>query len=192
MSHRTTIATATLLGVICLLTYLLTRSMSYDDFDSYNFGLAVTQFDLSLQQPQPPGFPLYILVAQGINAVIQNPLISLTTLSALTGALAVVALFFIGTKIFYSPLTAFFVALIFGMMPIQWLTSVKALSDSAGVMTSLVAILLLWVGLMDTPTNHVENGDAKKSPLHKVGRGFRGGDKRLFIIGAFALGLSLG
>ncbi len=192
MSHRTTIATATLLGVICLLTYLLTRSMSYDDFDSYNFGLAVTQFDLSLQQPQPPGFPLYILVAQGINAVIQNPLISLTTLSALTGALAVVALFFIGTKIFYSPLTAFFVALIFGMMPIQWLTSVKALSDSAGVMTSLVAILLLWVGLVDTPTNHVENGDAKKSPLHKVGRGFRGGDKRLFIIGAFALGLSLG
>ncbi len=188
MSHRTTIITATLLGVICLLAYLLTRSMSYDDFDSYNFGLAVENFDLSLQQPQPPGFPLYILSAQGLNAVIQNPLISLTTLSAITGALAVVALFFIGKHIFQSPHTAFFVALIFAMMPIQWLTSVKALSDSAGVMTSLGAILLLWIGLMPI----IPKDTIYRVPTDSVGRGFRGGDKRLLIIGAFALGMSMG
>ncbi len=113
MTKRITLVYALALCLIFGIAYLVTRSISYDDFDSYNFGLAVTRFDLSLQQPQPPGFPLYILTAQGLNSLIQNPLSSLTTLSALTGMLAVVIIFFIGVTVFQSPTTAFLIALIF-------------------------------------------------------------------------------
>jgi len=38
-----------------LLLYLPFRSISLDDFDSYSFALALEDFDLTLQQPQPPG-----------------------------------------------------------------------------------------------------------------------------------------
>lgn len=203
MTKRITLVYVLALCLIFGIAYLVTRSVSYDDFDSYNFGLAVTRFDLSLQQPQPPGFPLYVLTAQGLNSLIQNPLSSLTTLSAITGMVTVMLLFFIGVTLFQSPTTAFLIALIFGLMPIQWLTSVKALSDSAGLMMAMLAILLIWVGLVSVaknnrsshknrrvmiyhdPTNHIHIEE--KSPLHVMGRGFRGG-----VIGAFALGLSLG
>jgi len=166
MKNRIIIAYAILLAVISIIAYFSTRSMSYDDFDSYNFGLAVEKFDLSLQQPQPPGFPLYILIAQGLNKVIQNPLISLTTLSAISGMLAVVSLFLLGISLFKSAHIAFFLALIFAMLPIQWLTSVKALSDSSGVMASLLSILLFWIGFM--------------------------GKKWAFVAGSLVLGMSLG
>ncbi|MCL4252411.1 MAG: hypothetical protein KJ043_01365 [Anaerolineae bacterium] len=192
MTKRITLVYTLALCLIFSIAYLSTQSISYDDFDSYNFGLAVTRFDLSLQQPQPPGFPLYILTAQGLNSVIQNPLSSLTILSAITGMFAVLMVFFIGITVFQSPITAFLIALIFGLMPIQWLTSVKALSDSAGLMMALLAILLLYISITPrrgmnhhAPTNHINIEE--KSPLHVMGRGFRGG-----VIGAFALGLSLG
>lgn len=201
MTKRITLVYTLALCLIFSIAYLTTQSISYDDFDSYNFGLAVTRFDLSLQQPQPPGFPLYILTAQGLNSIIQNPLSSLTILSAITGMFAVLMVFFIGITVFQSPITAFLIALIFGLMPIQWLTSVKALSDSAGLMTALLAILLLYISItprrgvmVHAPTNHHENishVDAinrLRTPLAILGKGFRGG----VIIGAFALGLSLG
>jgi len=166
MKNRIIIAYAILLGMVSIIAYISTRSISYDDFDSYNFGLAVEKFDLSLQQPQPPGFPLYVITAQGLNKIIQNPLISLTTLSAISGMVAAVSLFFLGIHLFKSPHTAFFLALIFAMFPIQWLTSVKALSDSSGVMASLLSILFIWMGLM--------------------------GKKWAFVAGSLVLGMSLG
>lgn len=180
MINRLPVGYATALCLILGIAYFTTRSISYDDFDSYNFGLAVTRFDLSLQQPQPPGFPLYILTAQGLNSLIHNPLLSLTTLSAIAGVLVVVIIFFIGTSIFQSSTTAFLIALIFGLMPIQWLTSVKALSDSAGLMTALMAIWMIWtIFPIDQHHPSPENRRIYHAP------------KRL-IIGAFVLGLSLG
>ncbi len=71
-------------------------------------------------------------------------------------------------------------------------------------MTALLAIWLIWMGILlgiknkrsshkhhrdgiyPAPTNHINIEE--KSPLHAMGRGFRGG----VVIGTFALGLSLG
>ncbi|MGB9873068.1 MAG: hypothetical protein ACPLYD_15605, partial [Anaerolineae bacterium] len=53
--HTGRIVPALFLLAVFLPLYLAFRSASLDDFDSYSFTLALRQFSLDLQQPQPPG-----------------------------------------------------------------------------------------------------------------------------------------
>ena len=84
--------TPILLAIATLLLYVPFRSISLDDFDSYSFALALDRFDLGLQQPQPPGFPVYIFLGRILYRVTGNPTSTLTLLSALSGV-GVAALF---------------------------------------------------------------------------------------------------
>ncbi|HNT73603.1 MAG TPA: hypothetical protein PKH77_01150 [Anaerolineae bacterium] len=77
---------ALLLATLCL--YGTFRSCSLDDFDAYSFILALDDFNLTLQQPQPPGFPVYIALARALRALTGNALSALTWLSAISGAAA--------------------------------------------------------------------------------------------------------
>jgi 4-amino-4-deoxy-L-arabinose transferase-like glycosyltransferase len=132
-----------LLAVLPL--YLAFRSISLDDFDSYSFALALTEFDLALQQPQPPGFPLYIAMGRACAALLPAPVTALTTLSALSGAAAVLMVYGIGRNLDPDhPLTGLLGALCFALAPMSWLTAEKALSDMPGLMWTLLS-MALWL-----------------------------------------------
>jgi len=125
-----------------LLLYLPFRSISLDDFDSYSFALALEDFDLTLQQPQPPGFPVYIALARALYAIWPRGVTALTSLSALSGAMATFLVYRLGKLVDPGrPLTAAFGALLFALVPVSWLTSVKALSDMPGL---AITLLSLW------------------------------------------------
>ncbi len=167
--------------MVALALYLPTRSASLDDFDSYSFVLALRHFDLALQQPQPPGFPVYVGLGRLFNLAFPDPRAALTTLSAVSGAAAVAAVVWLGQMAFRRPsggkaragrwahaapdAAALLAGLLFTVLPIQWLTAGKALSDAPGLAVSLGALALVWAGRRDG---------------------------RLFIAGAALLGLSLG
>ncbi len=138
--HRTLAWTLLIIG-LCL--YAPFRSISLDDFDAYSFALALEQFDLALQQPQPPGFPIYVGLARGFYNLTADPVAALTWVSALSGVAALLLIYKIGRQFDPArPFTGVAAALWLGLTPLAWLTAEKALSDAAG----LAGILLpLWL-----------------------------------------------
>ena len=46
--------------VVCTAAYFLTRTPALDEWDSVQFALGVSNFNLWRHQPHPPGYPLYL------------------------------------------------------------------------------------------------------------------------------------
>ncbi|MBN2007182.1 MAG: DUF2723 domain-containing protein [Anaerolineae bacterium] len=140
------------LAAVLLCLYGAFRSVSLDDFDSYSFALALDRFDLASQQPQPPGFPVYIFLGRCLRAFTGDAVSALTWLSVLSGALAALAVFAIGVAIASSSgkqaassgfCAALLASLLVALVPMGWLTACKALSDSLGLAMILLALWLL-------------------------------------------------
>ncbi|HEU5423095.1 MAG TPA: glycosyltransferase family 39 protein, partial [Nitrolancea sp.] len=138
------VALALGLGLAAALLYLSRRSISLDDFDSVSFALALRDFNLFVQQPQPPGFPVYVALGRALLRLHADPRWALVTLSALSGGAAVSATFGLGYLLSGGRRAAgLAAALLLGLMPLFWLSSEKALSDVPALAGLLVAILLL-------------------------------------------------
>lgn len=139
-----------LLVAFTLPLYVAFQSVSLDDFDSYSFALALGDFDLVLQQPQPPGFPVYVLLGRLLLALTHGPTAALTLLSALSGTLIALLTHELGRATSPRPsLTGVGAAMLVGLLPMGWLTAEKALSDAPGMALTLLAIWLLWRGRED-------------------------------------------
>ena len=124
--------------LLTLVVYLAGRSASLDDWDSVNFAKALYQFDIRLQQPHPPGYPAYVVLARLLFAFAHEPLAALTLLSAICGALCVVALYALATDLGFG-----WVALPLAAMPLFWLNSDMAMTDVPGLLFAVVAVWLL-------------------------------------------------
>jgi hypothetical protein len=139
-----------LILIVFLALYLPFRSSSLDDFDSYSFALALDRFSLDLQQPQPPGFPVYIYLGRLLCSLTADETAALTLLSALSGIGIVLLIFELGLALRKrQPAGGAFASLLLGFTPMAWLTAEKALSDAPGLAFTLVALLLLWKGRDD-------------------------------------------
>jgi hypothetical protein len=125
-----------------LILYLAFQSIGLDDFDSFSFVLALTHYDIQLQQPHPPGFPVYIALGRLVQTVISDPQSALTMISAICGAVAMAALAWIGAQLF-SLRAGILAALWMMVLPGFWLTSEIALSDVPGVAFVLLTGLSL-------------------------------------------------
>lgn len=134
--------------VAALILYLSFQSTSLDDFDSGSFALALDHFDIALQQPHPPGFPVYIAAGRLLYAITGNRLLSLTLLSAISGAIAVGTLAWLGAEAGQRH-AGLLAALWLMVLPGFWLTSEIALSDIPGVALVLLAVVGLWKGRSD-------------------------------------------
>ena len=152
------------LFVLALCLYVPFRSCSLDDFDAYSFALALDNFDLGLQQPQPPGFPVYIFLARGLYALTGDALTALTWLSVLSGVGVVLLVYALGAALSgaaphlaaanrYALLAPLFVL----ALPMTWLTATKPLSDMPGLFFTLLA-LWLWVAAQGRPLWLVSGG----------------------------------
>ncbi|HEU0169276.1 MAG TPA: DUF2723 domain-containing protein, partial [Chloroflexota bacterium] len=121
--------------------YVATRSPWLDDWDSYNFARALSHFDVRLNQPQPPGYPLYVLLGRAVNLFAHDPQLALTLLSALAGAGTILAFYALAAD-----LGVPWAALPLAVMPLFWLSAGMALSDVPGLSLATVAVWLLARG----------------------------------------------
>jgi 4-amino-4-deoxy-L-arabinose transferase-like glycosyltransferase len=129
-----------------LLLYLPFRSASLDDFDSYNFVRALTEFNPARYQPQPPGYVLYVWLGRAALALLADPRLALTTLSAVSAALSCGLLFLTGSLLF-NRRVGLIATLLVVATPLMWLNAGKALSDAAGLCAQAVAALALALAL---------------------------------------------
>lgn len=78
---------AGVLAVVFLAFHLSVVPVFLEDVDSINFALGVRQFDVARHQPHPPGYPLFMFVAKGMNALTRDEARAIATLGILAGAL---------------------------------------------------------------------------------------------------------
>jgi hypothetical protein len=143
--------------------YAVTRSISLDDFDSFNFARAIDHFDVRLNQPQPPGYPVYIFLARLLDLAVHNHQMALTLLSAICGAGAVLAFYSLARD-----LEIGWAAIPLAVTPLFWLGSAMALSDVPGLAFAMTSVFVVH--------RAVRNGaHAPPGPRRSVVRAFLAG-----------------
>lgn len=132
------------LVALALFTRLPLLTISLEEVDTANFVNALQYgYDVPLLRPHPPGYPVYIFLANVVNAVVGEPLVSLALLSAILGSLAVVPVFsllceFAGRRI------ALAGALVFIVNPLAWSFSEAGLTDIPGMFFVLMFVWLCY------------------------------------------------
>ena len=113
---------------------------SLEDLDSINFAFGIRQFDVAHHQPHPPGYPVFIVIAKAMHAVVPAEATALGLLSVAAGSLGVLALAALFRRLDGSatPVPWSLAAISVAMTtPLYWFTAVRPLSDSSGLAAAL-------------------------------------------------------
>ena len=134
-------ASVALLAVVFLAFHIPYLPSSLEDLDSINFALGIRHFDVAQHQPHPPGYPVFILIAKAVHAVVPTEARALGLLSAVAGALGVLAIAacFRRCEADASPPSGWTLAATGVAMtsPLYWFTAVRPLSDMTGLAAAL-------------------------------------------------------
>jgi hypothetical protein len=150
---RSSWLTGALLAGIFFALHLPFLPPSLEDLDSINFALGVRDYDVSLHQPHPPGYPVFILAAKLLHAIGLSEVHALSVLSVLGGALGVfgcIALFraldashVVSGLSRTSGSTTWLAVVLVLTCPLYWITAARPLSDAAGLAAALVVQALI-------------------------------------------------
>lgn len=169
---------AVLAAVLFLLAHLPFSPPTPDDIDVINFALGVREFDPTLHQPHPPGYPLYVAIAKATVAVVDavrpsggsffrdtrdNTLLGLWMWSVIFGAAGVAASYALfswlaatedGSRVptiarpFCAETRALAATLLLAASPLYWITAARPLSDSVGLAAATCAQAVLIAALV--------------------------------------------
>jgi 4-amino-4-deoxy-L-arabinose transferase-like glycosyltransferase len=84
---------------------LLTRvpvSAKYLTIDNVNLAYALDNFDPRIHQPQPPGYPFFVILAKIVNLIFDSPETTFLILSVLVSGLALPAIYILAARMFDS------------------------------------------------------------------------------------------
>ena len=135
-----------LLTAVALATRLPLLSISLDEVDSANFYNALNLgYNITWIRPQAPGYPVYVFMGWLLNSAPDDPLPSLTLLSAVLGSLAVVPFYLLLRELADSRI-ALVGSLLFLVNPLLWSFSEVALSDVPSMSIVVFAAWLTYRG----------------------------------------------
>jgi hypothetical protein len=126
---------------IGLLLYFPLRAQWVYLLDSAEFALAVRHFDVSLSQPHPPGYFLYVMLGRLANVVVGDPHVALVWLSVLCGAALAGMLAKLGTDLYGRPSVGQAAGFLAVTSPLIWFFSCVALTY---VVEALLATVFVW------------------------------------------------
>ena len=130
------------LFALALSTRLPLLSVSLDEVDAANFHNALAYgYNVPWLRPHAPGYPVYMFMGWIFQGFGNDPLRSLTLLSAILGSLVVIPFFLLvreiaGTKI------SVLATMLFIVNPLVWSLSEAALSDTPSM---FFGVLLAWL-----------------------------------------------
>ena len=133
----------TLFFLLTVLTRLPFTSKLLYHMDSVQFALAIEDYDITLHQPHPPGYFLYVMLGRLANLFIKDANTTFVFISILFSGLAVVAIYYLGKEIFDKK-TGILAALIALTSPNLWFHGEVALTYVVEAFFSAFVALLCW------------------------------------------------
>lgn len=153
-----------LLAAAFIAAHLPFLPASLADLASINYAFAIRDFDLTRQQPHPPGAPLYVGAARGLTAALhragdpRNVPHALAGVSLVGGALALVAVFWLARVLLQSTRRAVGAAVITGTAPLFWVSASRPMPDLPAIAMALAAQALLARGWLGRSARHAIAG----------------------------------
>ena len=136
----------TWIGPLLVLAAIVTRlpvSGWLYHWDSVNFAFALERFDIAQGQPHAPGYLLYVLLGRVAATLTGNAQRGLVLLAIGGSALAVLALYDLGRRLWDAP-TGVLAALLLLSSPLFWFYGQVALPHTLDALAVIVAATLSW------------------------------------------------
>lgn len=111
--------------------------------DSVQYALALEQYNITVHQPHPPGYFLYVMLGRFLNYFIHDANITFIVISILFSGLTVVAVFYLGKEIFDRKI-GIIAAVIAMTSPNLWFHGEVALTNVVEAFFSTFVALLCW------------------------------------------------
>jgi len=124
------------IGLLTLLLRLPFQSQSLFNWDSVNFALGILGFNILRHRPHPPGYILYIKLAQILNEWFRDPNSTLVWVSILSGILTVITVYAFAQHRFGTA-DAVIAALLTLTNPLLWFYDELALTYSLEALLSI-------------------------------------------------------
>jgi hypothetical protein len=129
----------TFFGVLVLVSRYPYAPGQLFTFDDVNLALSMSHFDVRISQPQPPGYPVFVLEMRVLHWLrFQRPE-SVLLFLALAGSIAALVLLSEFGRRFFGGLAGFFAACVLLFHPVFW---------HSGIVSALrvqLAVVLLWL-----------------------------------------------
>ena len=158
--------------IITIITRIPFTSKYLYHWDSVQFALALEKYDITVHQPHPPGYFLYVMLGKFINLFIEDANTVFITISIFFSGLAVVAIFYLGKEMFDQK-TGIFAALIALTSPNLWFHGEVALTYVVEAFFSSFVALLCW---------RILKGEHKYLWLSVIALGIAGGIRQNTVV----------
>lgn len=142
-SRRGTFATSVALFLLTVLSRIPFRAQILYHWDSVNFAFAMRRFDVALDQPQPPGYILYVWLCRLVDLLFRDANATMVWISVVAGGPAVVFLYLLG-RAMWGKRVGLIGALFLAASPLFWFYGEIALPHALDTMMVLLAAWLLW------------------------------------------------
>lgn len=137
------------LAVLCAATRLLAMARSFWDWDEALFMLGMRDYDVTLHQPHPPGFPVYIAMARLLRIFVTSDFRALQAVNLIAAMLVFPAVFFFARELRFRFSTSAIAGALFAFFPNVWFFGGGAFSDVPSIVLVLFAVTLLLRGVRD-------------------------------------------
>ncbi|MFA0833704.1 MAG: ArnT family glycosyltransferase [Methanobacterium formicicum] len=129
------------LSLLIILTRTPFMSKFLFDWDSINFALAFKDFNISLSQPQPPGYIFFVGLGRFLDSFFQDPNSTMIFMSITFSILTVILVYLLGKKIFSNEI-GIISSLLLIFNPIFWFYGeIASIYVCQGFFATLIAFL---------------------------------------------------
>jgi hypothetical protein len=111
--------------------------------DSVQFALALEKYDITVHQPHPPGYFLYVMLGRILNLCIKDPNTTFIVISIIFSGLTIAAIYYLGKEI-HDRKTGILAALIALTSPNLWFHGELALTYIVEAFFSTLIALFCW------------------------------------------------
>jgi hypothetical protein len=110
-------------------------------FDDVNLALSVGHFDVRISQPQPPGYPVFVLEMRVLHWLRFRRVESILLFLALTASIAALVLLSEFGRRFFGGLAGFFAACLLVFHPVFWHAGI---TSALRVQLAVISVLVAW------------------------------------------------
>ena len=135
------------LTVLCTITRVIAIPASLWEWDDVLFARALHRFDITVHAPQPPGFPVLVMLGRAAYAVLGDEHRAYAAVSCVFGSLLAGGLFYLYREVFQDSAVALGGALIGSFAPGAWVHGSALRSDGPALTLGVIGLAVAIRGL---------------------------------------------